>query len=126
MTSFLAFFGLSCNPFAKSAPVKDCFKSRDFNEMYGALDYVKDARGIAVFTSPPGGGKSFVIRAFADTLNPNLYRLSYICLSTVSIAEFYKQLCDVLGGWPPKAESRVCSKPSRNRSSIFIKRNGSP
>lgn len=97
MTSFLSFFGLSCNPFSKGAPVKDCFKSRDFNEMYGALNYAKDARGIAVFTSPPGGGKSFVVRAFASELNPNLYRLVYICLSTVSIAEFYKQLCAALG-----------------------------
>lgn len=97
MTPFLSFFGLSFNPFSKCAPVKDAFRSRDFNEMYGALDYVKDARGIAVFTSPPGGGKSFVVRAFADSLNPNLYKLSYVCLSTVSIAEFYRQLCDVLG-----------------------------
>lgn len=100
MTSFLSYFGLSFNPFSKSAPVKDFFQSRDFKEMYGALNYVRDARGIAVFTSPPGGGKSFVIRAFAAGLNPNLYRLSYICLSTVSIAEFYKQLCDVLGVSP--------------------------
>ena len=93
-----AFFGLSHNPFSKHAiPAKDCFRSRDFNEMYGALDYVKDAHGIAVFSSPPGHGKTCVLRAFSQELNPNLYRMDYICLSTVSIAEFYKQLCAVLG-----------------------------
>lgn len=93
-----AFFGLSHNPFSKHAILaKDCFRSRDFNEMYGALDYVKDAHGIAVFSSPPGHGKTCVLRAFSQELNPNLYRMDYICLSTVSIAEFYKQLCAVLG-----------------------------
>lgn len=93
-----AWFGLSHNPFLKHGiPEKDCFRSRDFNEMYGALDYVKDAHGIAVFTARPGDGKTFVLRAFSQELNPNLYHMDYICLSTVSIAEFYKQLCAVLG-----------------------------
>lgn len=93
-----AYFGFSYNPFTKEGtPVKDCFHSHDFDEMYGALNTVKDSRGIAVFTSSPGNGKTFVLHAFAEGLNPNLYHMSYICLSTVSIAEFYKQLCDILG-----------------------------
>lgn len=101
MTNPHAYFGLSRDPFAKHAiPAKDCYRSRDFKEMYAALNYVKDAHGIAVFTAQPGGGKSCVMHAFKQELNPNLYRMDYICLSTVSIAEFYKQLCDVLGVAP--------------------------
>ena len=98
MISPPAFLGLTYNPFSKQgASTKDCFQSRDFKEMTGALGHLVKARGIGVFTSPPGNGKTFIIRAFAQGLNKNLYNMSYICLATVSIAEFYKQLCDTLG-----------------------------
>lgn len=98
MTTIQSFFGLTCNPFTKQGvSTKDFFPSTDFREMHGALGQAKDVRGIAVFTSPPGAGKTFVLRVFARELNPNLYQMAYICLSTVSIAEFYKQLCSVLG-----------------------------
>ena len=98
MTTIQSFFGLTCNPFTKQGvSTTDHFPSNDFQEMHGALDDAKDVRGIAVFTSPPGAGKTFVIRTFVQELNPNLYQVAYICLSTVSIAEFYKQLCAVLG-----------------------------
>lgn len=36
-------------------------------------------------------------QALFDTLNPNIAELSYICLSTVSVNEFYRQLCLQLG-----------------------------
>ena len=98
MISPPAFLGLTYNPFSKQgASTKDCFQSRDFKEMAGALGHLVKARGIGVFTSPPGNGKTFILRAFAQGLNKNLYSMSYICLATVSIAEFYKQLCDILG-----------------------------
>jgi type II secretory pathway predicted ATPase ExeA len=102
MTSILSFFGLTCNPFTKKGvSTKDYFPSDDFREMHGALVQAKDVRGIAVFTSPPGAGKTFALRVFAQELNPNLYHMAYICLSTVSVAEFYRQLCSELG-IPPK------------------------
>jgi type II secretory pathway predicted ATPase ExeA len=50
-----------------------------------------------VFTARPGMGKSFALRCFAKSLNPNLYRMEYICLSTISVIEFYRQLCGILG-----------------------------
>lgn len=102
MTTPTSFFGLTCNPFEKQGSVSgECFQSRDFQEMTGALGHAKNGRGIAVFTSPPGAGKTFAVRDFVRKLNPNLYQTAYICLSTVSIAEFYKQLCSALG-IPPK------------------------
>ena len=42
-------------------------------------------------------GKTYALRCFSKSLNPNLYHMEYICLSTVSVAEFYKQLCAILG-----------------------------
>jgi len=94
---FKAFYGMTDNLFDKSAPAKFCFQSKDFKEMVGRLRYVADTRGIAVFTSPSGGGKTYALRSFAYTLNQNLHQMAYICLSTVSITQFYQQLCAALG-----------------------------
>jgi type II secretory pathway predicted ATPase ExeA len=91
-------YALAYNPFDKQQlPEKDCFRSKDFREMTARLDYLKDTRGIGLFTASPGMGKTYALRCFAKNLNPNLYHMEYICLSTVSVAEFYKQLCFVLG-----------------------------
>ena len=98
---FCSYYGLSFNPFDKQmAREKDRFLSRDISEMLSRLDYLKDTRGIGLFTARPGMGKSFGLRCFAKGLNPNLYHMEYICLSTVSVMEFYRQLCSVLGVEP--------------------------
>jgi len=92
------YYGLTFNPFDKQAISEaDHFESTDFKETLSRLNYLKGARGIGVITARPGMGKSYAIRCFAKSLNPNLFRPEYICLSTVSIIDFYKQLCDVLG-----------------------------
>lgn len=86
---FRSYYGLSFNPFDKQmAREKDRFLSRDISEMLSRLDYLKDTRGIGLFTARPGMGKSFGLRCFAKGLNPNLYHMEYICLSTVSVMEF--------------------------------------
>jgi general secretion pathway protein A len=100
---FKAFYGMTLNPFDKSLQENHAFKSKDHEQMLSRLDYLKGARGIGLFTAPPGAGKTFALRCFSQSLNPNLYQLSYICLSTVSITEFYHQFCHELGlGCGPK------------------------
>lgn len=91
-------FGLAFDPFNKqTAKEKDGFQSRDFTEMMNRLEYLKDIRGIGLFTASPGMGKTFVLKCFSERLNPNLYTMKYINLSTVTVREFYRQLCLVLG-----------------------------
>lgn len=93
-----SFYGLTFNPFDKQQlREKDHFISRDFTEMTNRLNYLKDIRGIGVFTARPGMGKSYALRCFAASLNPSLYHMEYLCLSTISVADFYKQLCAILG-----------------------------
>ncbi len=93
-----SYYGMAFNPFDKQMlKEKDCFRSDDFKQMLSRLDYLKDVRGIGVFTATPGMGKTFALRCFASELNNNLYHMEYICLSTVSVSEFYKQFCSVLG-----------------------------
>lgn len=104
-----SFYGLTCNPFDKHAlRAPDSFQSNDFKVMQNRLEYLVDVRGIGVFTAPPGMGKTHAIRSFERSLNKNLYQAEYICLATVSVTEFYSQLCAVLG-----------LEPSFRKSSMF-------
>ena len=69
------YYGLSFNPFDKQmVKEKDAFESEDFREMTARLEYLKEIRGIGVFTASPGMGKTFALRCFSKKLNPNLYQ----------------------------------------------------
>lgn len=94
---FKSFYGLTFNPFDKSIPENYAFNSHDHQQMLSRLDYLKNVRGIGLFNAPPGMGKTYALRCFAKNLNPNLFQLSYLCLSTVSVSEFYHQFCSELG-----------------------------
>ena len=89
------------HPFDKLLPEKDAFLSTDHKEMTSRLSYLKSLRGIGVFTSPPGFGKTFALRCFAKTVDRNLNEIAYLCLSTVRLTEFYRQFCSALGIDPP-------------------------
>ena len=121
-----SYYGLTFYPFDKQQlKEKDHFISRDFTEMTGRLDYLKDIRGIGVFTARPGMGKTYALRCFASSLNPNLYHIEYLCLSTISVADFYKQLCSILGV-PDRGGKTACSVQSRIRSHTFTRKSISP
>ena len=86
---YSSFYGLTFNPFDKQQlKEKDHFISRDFTEMTNRLNYLKDIRGIGVFTARPGMGKSYALRCFVASLNPSLFHMEYLCLSTISVADF--------------------------------------
>jgi len=91
------YYGLTFNPFDKDHLGRDPFKSHDFKETEDRLNYLRDVRGIGLITASPGMGKSYALRCFREGLNPNLNHMEYICLSTISVAEFYKVLCQILG-----------------------------
>jgi len=95
---FKAFYGFSKNPFDKqSISEKDAYMSKDHKEMTNRLAYLKNIRGIGVFTSNPGFGKTYALRCFAKSLDRNLHQVAYLCLSTISVTEFYQQFCVALG-----------------------------
>jgi type II secretory pathway predicted ATPase ExeA len=95
---FKDYYGFTKNPFDKqSLSEKDAFLSKDHKEMTDRLNYLKNIRGVGVFTSAPGFGKTYALRCFAKSLDRNLHETAYLCLSTVSPTEFYRQFCSALG-----------------------------
>lgn len=95
---FTDYYGLSYNPFDKqNVKERDAFRSHDHSQMLARLEYLKSVRGIGVFTARPGMGKTYALRCFMKGLNPNQYQGAYISLSTISVTEFYREFCELLG-----------------------------
>ena len=91
------YYGLSFNPFDKGYTDKAPFESQDFKQASSRLTYLSKTLGIGLITASSGMGKSYALRCFHNSLNPNLYQIAYICLSTVTVGEFYKAFCGILG-----------------------------
>jgi type II secretory pathway predicted ATPase ExeA len=91
---YLTFHGLTHNPFDKDSEA--VMETVDYKEMMFRLNYLKSTLGVGVFTGAPGVGKTFILKNFADSLNPNLYKVCYMKLATVSVREFYCSLCFAL------------------------------
>jgi len=94
---YLQHYQLNGDPFSKQLKSKDAFESRDFKECKERLDFLAKHRGLALITAAPGYGKSLAMRAFAERQNPNLTRVVYLCMTTLSVVEFYRQLAVALG-----------------------------
>lgn len=118
---YRSYYGLRFNPFDKQNLREDAgFESTDHKVMMNRLNYLKETRGIGVFTAPPGMGKSFCLRCFEHSLNKSLFLMKYICLSTVSVADFYKQFCEELG-LPSKGGKTIMFKSIQDRLYYLFK-----
>lgn len=94
---YRAYWGMEFNPFDKEISVKQLYKGTDYTEMTKRLEYLRNVRGIGLFTGLPGTGKTACQRAFVNSLNPNLYKTVYLPLTTISASEFYRDLACGLG-----------------------------
>lgn len=94
---YKAYWGMEFNPFGKEVPGKHFYRSTDYQEMGKRLEYLRNIRGIGLFTGLPGTGKTACLRAFVDGLNPNLYKTVYLPMTTVSASDFYRDLAAGLG-----------------------------
>ena len=104
---FKQFYCMTMNPFEKGVKEKDAYFSKDLKEMIARLEYLDEVRGIGVFTAPAGSGKTFALRCFDKQVNPNLTRVICLCLTTVTITEFYRQFCISLGLEPSSRKSHM-------------------
>lgn len=100
-----AFYGLTQMPFEKETRYKEMFRTYDVKNIIDRLNYLKNTRGIGVFTGGPGTGKTSTVKSFLDDLNPALYKVVYIHMSTISVIEFYRQIAYGLGLEP---KNRKC------------------
>lgn len=97
---YRTFYSLIKTPFTKEIKAADSFPSTSFSETMARLEYLKKTRGIGLIAGEPGAGKTFALRAFAESLNPSLYKVAYFPLSTGTVMDFYRGLAIALGEEP--------------------------
>lgn len=91
------YYGMDKNPFIKDISVEKLYQSNDFKQMINRGEFVIKTRGIGIFLSSPGMGKTTCLRNMLESLNTNRYRVIYICMTTITAMDFYRMLNDALG-----------------------------
>ncbi len=104
---YKAYYGLTRHPFPKDIEPENMFQHNDFTELDSRLQYMKKQRGIMLLTGEPGSGKTTAIRNFVSGLNHDRFIPLYIPLATVAIADFYKQINNILKGEPCSSKSSL-------------------
>lgn len=94
---YLSYYGLEKNLFQKEINANEAFKSNSFTNAIARLQYLKETRGIGLFTGGPGLGKTYALRCFADEINTDLYKIIYISATKLTKFEFLNCLCKNLG-----------------------------
>lgn len=92
-----AYYGMDYNPFVKDTKIDTMYQSNDFKQMVNRLEFVIKSRGIGLFLSNPGMGKTTCLRSTLESLNKNRYKVIYLCLTTITAVDFYRILNDALG-----------------------------
>ena len=92
MTSLNDFYAFSHTPFTKSVSVKNLFPSRGHCEIQGRLAFALQDRLAALLTGDVGTGKSTAVRAFAQTLDHNLYPVVYLSNPHLGVPALYREI----------------------------------
>lgn len=94
--NYLLKYGLEHNPFIKNNnDVK--LELNNYKQIIFRLKHLEETKGIGLITGEPGLGKTTTVRHWSKGLNTNLYKVIYIAHSTVTVHEFYRELCQKLG-----------------------------
>lgn len=94
---YTSYYGMSCNPFLKEIKDENKFQSNDYSQLIHRFNYLKEIKGIGVFTGPPGYGKTFTIRSFINNLNTDLFKVIYISSNdNLTLFDFFKEIGSAL------------------------------
>jgi type II secretory pathway predicted ATPase ExeA len=95
---YKAFYSLYKDLFTKEIKPEDYFAFKSWNEATARL--LTNTRGIGMLVGEPGSGKTFALRNLASSLNPALYKVVYLPLSTGTVMDFYRGLARSLSEEP--------------------------
>jgi len=119
------YWSMAYNPFQKNngeSSVK-LFDSKDYINAKARLEHLNKLGGIGLLTGLSGTGKTYALKKFAEGLNPSLYKVIYIPLSTVTVLEFYKSLAYGLDLDPPGRKVDIFNAIQQRLISLVKDRN---
>lgn len=94
---YTSYYGMSCNPFLKEVDPENRFESNDYKQLINRFNYLKEIKGMGVFTGPPGYGKTFTVRSFINDLNRDLYKIIYLSIAQkFTLFDFFKEIGEAL------------------------------
>ena len=92
MTTLNDFYGFRLTPFTKSIASHDLFPSRGYCEVQARLTFALQERLPALVTGDVGTGKSTALRAFAHSLDSNVYAVVYLSNPRLAVVSLYSQI----------------------------------
>lgn len=96
----LSFFSLTEIPFSKEINTGNLVKLPSVESSLSSAKLLVETRGIGLLVGKSGSGKSCIIRLLKEELNPALYKMIYICHSSIGLHEFYTHVATGLGLQP--------------------------
>lgn len=102
-----SFYGFAKTPFDKDLAPEDLLCTPALEDLSGRLDWMRRRLGLMLLLGEAGTGKTAAVRAFAQRLNPSVYKTFYAPLSTVSPLDFWTMLNRELGGRPAGRKSSL-------------------
>ena len=115
---YRAYWNMEYNPFSKEIVINKMYKTEDFKEAITRLEFLEKTRGIGLFTGVPGTGKTYTIKFFLENLNPGLYKIIYLPLTSVSVIDFYRALCIELNLEPKGSKTKMFYEIQENIKKI--------
>ena len=86
------FYGFQQTPFTKSIATENLYPSHGHQEVQGRLSFALQERLPALITGDVGTGKSTALRAFAHSLDRNVYRVVYLSNPSLTTPSLYRQI----------------------------------
>lgn len=102
--SYYTRYNLETDPFQKQTRVP-IYESTDYKEVHYRLDNLLIRNGFGLIMGAPGTGKTTAVRTWTNMLNKQSHKIVYLTLSTVSVADFFRQLAFELGNEPKYRKS---------------------
>ncbi len=95
---FLSYYGIEKNIFLDVISEKEAYKSKNYENVISRLEYLKEVRGIGLFTGGTGTGKTYALKCFKESINDELYELVYVKVNPgLTAFEFLNGMCKSFG-----------------------------
>ena len=107
MTPLNNYYGFQQAPFSRTISSTELFPSHGHQEVQGRLAFALQERLPALITGDIGAGKSTALRAFAHSLDRNLYPLVYLANPLLKVAALYSQILLALQQEPAFSFTRL-------------------